>query len=151
MVILVDTREQKPLSFKHDWITEVKTYKLNVGDYACQFKDGHIPNIYFERKTLTDLFGTMGHGYKRFKKEIQRTIDAKAKLILIVEEPLNKIYKGTRHSTLKGESIVKKLFTLWIKYGVSPVFCSNNKEMSDYITEFYVAYGKQYVKTKKKV
>lgn len=64
--ILIDSREQKILTFKHPQITEIIIKKCEVGDYGCQFEDGFIVPVYFERKGLSDLFGTLGMGYKRY-------------------------------------------------------------------------------------
>ena len=119
--------------------------KLPVGDYSVQFIDGYIPPIYFERKSLVDLFGTLGKGYKRFKKEIVRAQEQKLTLILIVETSLGKVAKGCDHSTIDGISIVKKLFTLWIRHGIQVVFCQDKEEMAEYITQFYLACGREHI------
>ena len=70
MIVLIDTREQQPLEFDHKFIEGIEMTKLEVGDYAVKFKDGYSPLYFFERKSIGDLFGTMGKGYKRFKREI---------------------------------------------------------------------------------
>lgn len=145
MIILVDTREQAPLEFNHPMITEVRRQKLEVGDYAVLFKDGSVPSVFFERKSIGDLYGTLGKGYKRFKREIQKVLDKKWTMIIIIEGSLTKVLKGYKHSTLEGISIVKKLMTLWIRYGIRPVFCSNREEMSEFITNFFIGVGNEYV------
>ena len=150
MIILVDSREGLPLDFQHEFITGIKVQKLEVGDYCCLYQDGSIPNTIFERKSLGDLFGTMGQGYNRFKKEIIRAKELNIKLILIIEASLTKILKGYEPSQLKGFSVVKKLFTLFIRYNLLPVFCKDREEMSIYITEFYLALGRN-INWKKKI
>ncbi len=123
--------------------------KLCVGDYAVRFKGGHIPDVYFERKSVSDLYSTMGKGYARFKREMQRAFDKKITLIIIVEATLLEIKKGYKHSKIKGTSLVDKLFTLGVKYGVHTVYCKDRREMSEYITRQYIAIGKEYVRRKK--
>ena len=150
MTILIDTREQTPLEFTHQFITNVERIKLDVGDYGCRFADDHIPSIFFERKSIGDLFGTMTSGYKRFKREILRAQESKTTLIIIIEGTLSKVLRGYEHSTVEGITIVKKLLTLWVKYGIKPVFCKDRDEMSLYIAEFYCAVGRQYIENKKK-
>ena len=150
MIILIDTREQKPLDFSHEYITEVKIEKLLCGDYGCEYKDNSRCPIYFERKgSMSDLFNTMGQGYPRFKKEIIRAKENNIRLILIIEGSLTKVLTGCERSYLDGFSIVRKLFTLWLRYGLYPVFCRNEEEMVKYITEFYLAYGREFIDKKK--
>ena len=91
----------------------------------------------------------MGKGYGRFKREIQRAHEGKSTLIIIVEGTLTEVAKGYSHSQIKGVSMVYKLFTLWIRYGVQTVFCKDRREMSGYIMNFYIACGKEYVRRKK--
>ena len=82
--IFVDTREQKPLKFNYP--IEVQTLKF--GDYC--FSDSAVSlNTYIERKSITDFIGTMSGGYERFKKEVERSEEAGAKLIVLVEESLS--------------------------------------------------------------
>ena len=45
-----------------------------VGDYAWETDSGYILPLTFERKSLGDLFSTLGKGYPRFKKEILRNL-----------------------------------------------------------------------------
>jgi len=150
VIIIQDTREQQPLKFDHPWITEVRVEKLDVGDYACKFKDGHRPNVIFERKSISDLFGTFGSGHERFKKEIVRTQSQSLSLIIIIEGSLTRVLKGYDYSQIRGISVVYKLFTLWVKYGVMAVFCGSRREMSEYITHFYLACGKEYIRRGRK-
>ena len=82
--IIQDTREQKPLDFS--FATEVGTLKF--GDYAFSHS-GHSGNCYFERKSMSDLIGTLSSGYERFCREIERAQAALGYLIIIVEEDLN--------------------------------------------------------------
>ena len=152
MIIQIDTREQLKLTFdmENKYLDGVELCKLDAGDYGCRFNDGHIPPIVFERKSIGDLFGTLGGGHSRFKKEIQRAKDNGVQMIIIIEGTMSKVLRGHEHSTIEGISILRTLFTLWVKYGVIPVFCKDRVEMSRYIVEFYVSVGKQYIKEKKK-
>ena len=58
------------------------------------------------------------------------------------------VFKGTKYSDIDGKSVVYKLFTLWLKYGVQPVFVKDRKEMAEYITQFFIAVGKRHVEGK---
>jgi len=146
--ILIDSREQTPLEFSHSNIDGVYTRKLEVGDYGCEFKNGYIPPVFFERKSIADLIGTLTSGMERFKKEIQRSKDSQCTLILIIEGSLLKCSKGIPYSKVDPWQVIKTVFTLFVKYGIIPVFCKNREEMSLYIAEYYSAIGRNMIKTK---
>lgn len=145
MKILIDSREQLPLQFDNKQITDTIRQKLNVGDYGCVFEDGYEVPVYFERKSLTDLFGTLGEGYVRFKKEIIRAKETEKKLIIIVEKCLLAVARGCDRSYRSGDAILSQLFTIRQRYGVETVFCSNRVECAEYITHFYLSYGREYI------
>lgn len=115
----------------------------------AEFEDGHIPPFTFDRKSIPDLFGTMGAGYKRFKRCIGRAQDNNVQLIVIVEGTLSEVLSGFDRSAIGGTTMAYKMFTLWAKYGVIPVFTSRREEMAEYITHFFIAIGKQYVERKR--
>lgn len=146
MVIMVDSREQNPLSFSHPFVEGLEVGKLQVGDYQAKFKDGYLPPIIFERKSLQDLFGTLSAGYKRFKRECNRAIESKITLIIIIEASLTKISHGFERSSRNPEEIIKQLFTLYIKHGIPFVCCNTREESALYITNFYIAIGKEYIR-----
>ena len=147
MEIIIDTREQRPLEFDNR-VSTVKE-KLDVGDYGARFRDGHVPPYFFERKSIGDLFGTMGKGYTRFKKEMKRVRDNNLQLFIIIEGTEFKVLKGTKYSKMQPGAVMKKLFTLWIRYNIIPIFCNNRQHMSEYITQFYMAVGREYVRGQK--
>ena len=149
MKIIIDTREQLPLQFDNKQITETIRQKLNVGDYGCVFEDGYEVPVYFERKSLTDLFGTLGEGYERFKKEIVRAKETDKKIIIIVEKCLLAVARGCERSYRSGDAILTQLFTLRQRYGLETVFCSNRNECAEYITQFYLSVGREYIKARK--
>ena len=82
--IYIDTREQNPL--KIDYPTEIKTLKF--GDYTLSEKELTC-NCYVERKSLADFISTMSvMNLERFRREIERAGEAKATLIILVEDTL---------------------------------------------------------------
>lgn len=144
MKILIDTREQKPLVFNHKFITSVEVKGLNVGDYGAMSSEFLHP-VVFERKSINDLYGTLSQGYERFKKEIERAKEQNTKIIIIVEGSLKRILMGTAFSKRTPESIIYQLFTIRVRYDVETVFCSDRLEMSEFITQFYIAHHKEYL------
>ena len=139
--IFIDTREQRPLDFNADYIDSVKTCTLPYGDYACKYEETRIP-VVFERKSLADLCGTLGKGFERFRKEINRAAEDKIVLIVIIEVDLLKVIAGHKRSKMSGIGMLRTLFTLMIKYKVPFVCCKNREAMSVYISEFFYSYAK---------
>ena len=143
MKIICDTREQLALEFNHPYITEIIRQKLEVGDYNAEYSDGHRPPICFERKNINDLFQTLSSGYSRFKKEILRAKESKVLLIIIIEGSLSRIIKGIDESQRSGDEILQQLFTIMFRYQVPFVCCNNREESSRFITETFLAYGRE--------
>ena len=75
MQIIVDTREQLPL-----WETTRQT--LIVGDYTTKKLKGI---FHIERKSLSDLYGTLTSGNQRFKYELFRAAYNNIQLPVYVE------------------------------------------------------------------
>ena len=149
MIIIQDTREQNPLIFISPEITEIKITKLIVGDYSAILADGYRSQTIFERKSIGDVFGTLTKDYSRFKEEVLRAKDNGITLIIIIEGSLSKVLSGFKHSGVKGISIIKTLFTLWVRYGIHPVFCKDREEMTEFIIHYFAAEKRNHLATKK--
>ena len=68
MKIVVDSREQRPFLFARFGV-EMVTRGLRTGDYSI---DGWENFLCIERKSKSDLFGSVGYGHRRFREEHQR-------------------------------------------------------------------------------
>lgn len=79
--VLVDTREQQPLKLP----CETVIGKLDVGDYVSR---SHFDSVAIDRKSLSDLCGTMSQGFERFQREIIRAKELGMYLIVLVEQKL---------------------------------------------------------------
>ena len=64
--------------------------KLDYGDYAFSSSEASC-KAFIERKAVGDFLATISGGYERFQREIQRSVDDEANLIVIVEQKLSKI------------------------------------------------------------
>lgn len=85
--ILIDTREQKPLSFpKH------MPMKLDFGDYAIGAP--HYDYTYVDRKSESDFKSTMSAGFDRFKREIERAKKFSSFVFVVVESSIDKIIEN---------------------------------------------------------
>ena len=139
MKILIDTREQEMLGFEPGlYIDSVERRALPFGDYACEI-NGTVPNVYFERKSIADLWGTLTTGINRFKAEVQMALEANASLYLIIEGTMSDVYKGYEFSQVFGSQIIRTIFTYKIRYSVEPVFCPDRDTMRYYMIETFEA------------
>ena len=150
MKIIYDTREQRPLPFKVEGIiTEVKKETLNVGDYWCEFEDGYRPDVIYERKSFSDLYGSLSKGYKRFKKEFERSWAQGIRLHIIVEKSLQAVAEGR---CLKGkrdiESIVQQAFTICERHRIPIIFTASRWESRYGITHHFMACGREHLRKK---
>ncbi len=84
--IIVDTREQLPYRFEDVRINRkksfvwAKTKTLSTGDYSIA---GFENKICVERKSLVDLYGTLGTGRGRFEREFERMQEMDTALVVI--------------------------------------------------------------------
>ena len=149
LIILEDTREQDNLNFNRYKSVEFQQLQcLPVGDYACVINSGSPSKVYFERKSKGDLWGTMGKGYARFKREFNKSIELGIKLVLIIECDIDEVAKGymynsgggrVKRSKILGSSMCMKLETLRVKHGLEVVYKSNRLAMKRYMYERWLA------------
>ena len=145
LVLKVDSREQKPLEFRDGVFDEIVTEGLPVGDYWAELNGKELP-ICFERKGLGDLFGTMTSGYERFKHEMKRAEEAGLKLVLLIEGSMREVAGGYEHSQYSGDSMLKKLAMLYVRYDLECHFFNDRREMARYIEEVFSAVRRNYKK-----
>lgn len=141
LFLFVDTREQQPLDFSAPYIKGKVVEKLEYGDYCCR-SGGRLCPMFFERKSLSDLFGTLGKGNERFRAEIARCFDTGHQLTILIERPLGKILEGAPYSKIPGSTILRTLFTLLVKYEINFVCFASRAEMATYISEYFYAWAK---------
>lgn len=84
--IIIDTREQLPYRFDDVRIDRRKSFvwtqtkTLSTGDYSIA---GFEDRICVERKSLVDLYGTLGASRERFEREFERMQDLDSSLVVI--------------------------------------------------------------------
>lgn len=142
MEIIVDTREQKKLWAKSTKYDTIEIKALTTGDYSIK---GHENDFAIERKSLSDLFGSLGSDHKRFRKEIERGLKMKYFAIIIdgsYDNALNKDFEGSHFTKMKGYVVTQILFTLHIKYNLPIFFTSGRSQSKRIIKELMKAYLK---------
>lgn len=104
-VIGVDTREKQILDLK-----DVKTikHKFDFGDYGF-INEPYFCNVFFERKSITDLWGTMSQNYDRFCREMERAKESGAYIIVLVDYLYSKA-TGYNHNKRYSKSTASFIF-----------------------------------------
>lgn len=131
MRILIDTKEQRPWAFDV-YGCEVERASLPTGDYCLP---GDELRFAIERKSGADFLKTIGSGWERFQRELDRS----RTLAVIVEAPLDRfmyhVHGGqlvppSGESQLKPAMIYKRAAQILAQPGVSLFFCQDR----DYAT-----------------
>ncbi len=133
MIILVDSREQRPLKFGCDW--EKKC--LPVGDYGARFSEDYVCSVVFERKSIGDLFGSLTFGYDRFRRMFQKAAVLNIKVVIAIEGTQEKVLEGYKHSRRDPKSILVQLETIKKKYDIESIFFTSRISMAHYIADYY--------------
>ena len=141
-----DTREKQMLDIKPGSnISSFVVQKLPFGDYAAKLdgSNNFLP-VFWERKSLADLWGTLTTGMDRFKAEVARAKESNVTLYLGIEASMTDVYKGFDRSDVLGSQIIRTLYTFKTKYGVEPVFCNSRDELKYHVIETYDALDRNY-------
>ena len=123
VTLLIDSREQLPYSFagitadKKDGggIVSVPTRveKLRSGDYSL---DGFADRVAVERKSLADLFGTLGRGRARFERELARLNEMDAAFVVVESEWSEVVGQPPAHSRMSPKSIHRSVMAYLFRY-----------------------------------
>ena len=143
--LIIDSREQKPLEFRQGIFDEIEVKGMPFADYWLEVEGKEVP-IMFERKGFPDLFGTMGTGYDRFKAEMQRAKQVECHLFLLIEGSMQEVWQGYEHSSITGDSMLKKLAMLRVRYDLEVHFFNSRREMARFIEEIFSAVTRNWVK-----
>ena len=143
--LIIDSREQKMLEFKNGIFGEFEVRKLVVADYGAELDGIELPLV-FERKGKGDLYGTMTQGYERFRKQIGKAKELGIKMVLLIEGSMREIASGYEHSQFEGDSMLKKLAMLYVRYDLEYHFFNDRYEMARHIEETFDAIRRNWVK-----
>jgi ERCC4-type nuclease len=134
--VVIDTREQHPFSFDsitgdRGRVVEVVTCRagLKTGDYSIQ---GIEDLVAIERKSKTDLYGTVGRGRARFEREIERlaTLDAAA---VVIECDLASLLRAPERSRVSPSSVLNSLIAWSVRHRI-PVWPCPGRRFAEIVT-----------------
>lgn len=146
-----DTREQLPLTFNKDRFHEINIEALPIGDYMIEIWTGETwqqAPITVDRKSLGDLYGTMTNGYERWKRCMERAKEHKVHMVLAIENTMTEVHAGYKYSQFSGDSMLKKLAMLEVRYDLEVRYFNGRREMSRWIEEIADALARNYSKPK---
>ncbi|QJW94734.1 ERCC4 domain-containing protein [Frigoriglobus tundricola] len=119
--ILTDNREQHPYAFAAlradkrqgggPMLIETKTVCLNTGDYSL---DGYADRVAVERKSLNDLFHTIGQARDRFERELERLSVMDTALVMIEADWLTIFTSPPKHSQLDPKVVFRSILA-WVQ------------------------------------
>lgn len=114
--ILIDTREQLPYSFAGlqadasdngvPLVVELIPGTLQAGDYSLL---GAHHRVAIERKSKSDLFGTLGHGRSRFQRELERLAAYDFAAVVVEAEWSEILNNPPEHSRLKPKIVFRSV------------------------------------------
>jgi len=123
VIIVVDTREQRPFTFTCvDPVPTVEVATLKAGDYSLK---GFENQVAVERKSLSDTFGTFGQGRARFERELERLSIMRFASVVIEADWDTIIRTPPARSKLLPKTVVRSIAAWQIRYGVHFTVCPN--------------------------
>ena len=129
MIILTDTREQKPYSFT-TYQTTTAAAALSCGDYSLK---GFQDRVAVERKSLADLIGCLtGKDRTRFEKELARA-GSYERFAVVVEASLQDISGRRYRSAMEPHAVLQSVTAFYIRYGIPFLFCGD-RGGAEYLT-----------------
>ena len=143
-VIVIDTREQQPLTF--DLPTERGS--LITGDYSIK---GLETFVAVERKSVDDLVGCLkGQQRERFERELSRGrgLDYFA---LVIEADLADLAAGRYHSRMNPKAVVQSLLAFSVRYSLPVFFCPGREYAGRVVESLLMKYVAEMEKRSKAV
>jgi ERCC4-type nuclease len=129
-VVIVDTREQNPFTFAGftNWIGGVVARALPAGDYSVE---GMESLLALERKSLSDLVGSVISGRERFLRECERLAGLPYKAILIeaTYEEVNSPYH--QYTTAHPNAISGACDAIEARWDIPILYTSSDRDLAE--------------------
>jgi len=136
-ILVCDTREQQPYQFARftsKYIDfAIQHAALDCGDYAAYLypEASAAETAAVERKSLTDLFGSLTTGRERFERELEK-LTAYGFRALVVEGDLRSIARGLPESRANPTSIIASLVAFSERFDVHIIFAGDRRHAQAY-------------------
>lgn len=121
--VAIDTREQLPYSFEgmradsdHNYLPLVvptERHTIHQGDYSIV---GHLGAVSVERKSLADLFGTIGGERGRFERELKRLASYRYAAVMVEAGWDDVLFSPPAYSELSPKIVFRSVITWSQRY-----------------------------------
>jgi ERCC4-type nuclease len=128
MTFVRDSREKEGAGWKFNATSNCNgtiTKKLDTGDYSIEGME-HL--IMIERKTISDLWGTLVQNHERFMKEMERALIIPSRY-LVIEGTMRDILAGCFYSKVGPEFILSSLTVLEQQYGIHVIYLDKRHDI----------------------
>src|ERR1700730_12276222 len=140
-VVIVDTREQEPLTFSR---LESRRGTLTTGDYSVA---GLESLFAVERKSISDLVGCcVGENRTRLERELHRLRGFRFKRLLIVGSE-EQILRAQYRSSIEPKAIPGTLSAFEIRYDVPTVYCATPEVAARQVERWVFWFAREMVET----
>lgn len=134
--LIVDNREQAPFRFSGIPATAkegggyvvprlITDRALATGDYSI---DGMEAECCIERKSLADLFGSVGREHQRFEREFERMAAMKFSAVVVEADEYQLIHNPPRHSKLDPRIVLSTVEAWAVRYPTKWFFCASRHD-----------------------
>ena len=133
--VIVDTREQNPLSFRRfsGWFASVESHALKLGDYSIAGMEG---SCAVERKDLSDLVSSFSENRSVFIARLRRMSELPHSL-LVVTAPLSQIKSAYPYGRVNPNQITQSLIATLAGLRL-PFLCTETHELGEEIVASYL-------------
>jgi ERCC4-type nuclease len=134
-VVLVDTREQIPFSFRRfkGWFSGIEARALPIGDYSVA---GMEDSCVVERKDLSDLIHSFTENRSVFIKRLRRMSELPHSL-LVITAPVSQIKSAYPYGRVNPNQITQSLIAVLAGFRL-PFICTETHELGEEIVASYL-------------
>ncbi|MGA8765198.1 MAG: ERCC4 domain-containing protein [Candidatus Sulfotelmatobacter sp.] len=133
--VVIDTREQNPLSFRRfrGWFAGIESRALKLGDYSVA---GMEESCVVERKDLSDLVNSFSENRSVFVARLRR-MSALPHSLLVITSPLSQVKSAYPYSGVNPNQVTQSLVALLAGLRL-PFLCTETHELGEEIVASYL-------------
>ena len=132
--VIVDGREKRPYTFeglradardlRRPLVVKTEWGHLRTGDYSIE---GMEEQVCIERKSLQDIFATVGQHRARFEREHQRMAEFDFAAVVVEADLRTVLNNPPAYSRLPPKSIFRTALAWQVRYGVQWIWAGSRR------------------------
>ena len=138
MVVIQDTREQKPLFRRPPKGLIIQSDTLTDGDYSIK---GFTDKFTVERKQISDFYSYIGKERKKTEEKLQR-LSRFQFAALVIEATETEILMGYDFCKLSPECARQALVSFEIRYGLHTYYSNSRHDIARWILDRMIKFWK---------